>query len=308
MFESFKADFWALAREQKGYYSWAQRERWNLSRAIRRSRKHCPCCDDSEAHELVESLFNDGLGVHPLLDCVFEALARAESRLSLRFIPQRSHEERLTGNLVSELEAALFLVRPLFAELSRERYGEALSVDFLHYDLSRGGAIEKMTGGDLAVVLSVDLPDLPHLIRYAAFQVKKINGSTSIPKEQFNTLLEKFKESAAYLFYDMSTQTLLPPMVLEASRLKTKAEKDEDTKSFSVSLEEIDDGLPLSLWLLTRLAKGQAGTSAHTFTSAIQHFTQQQQQQAGRLAVLTIGRPMNIRLNQDGGLDVSLAD
>lgn len=306
MLSTFKPDFWALSREQKGYYSLAQRERWNLARALGRSRRHCPACDDPEPFELVDSLFNNGLGVHPMLDCVFEALARAEARFSLRFVPQRSHEERLTGNLVSELDAALFLVRPLFAELSQKRYGEVLDVDFLHYDLSKGGTIEKQTGGDLAIILSMDLPDLPPLIRYAAFQVKKINDSSSIPKEQFNTLVGKFGDAAAYLFYDMSTHTLLPPMVLPASNLKDKAEKGKDTASFSMSLNDVDDGLPLSLWLLTRLAKGQAGTSAHSFAAAMERFTQQPQQ-SGRLAVLTIGRPLDIRLNHDGALDVSLA-
>jgi len=306
MFNTFKPDFWALSREQKGCYSLAQRERWNLARALGRSRRHCLGCDDPEPFELVESLLKDGLGVHPILDCVFEALARAESRFSLRFIPQRSHEERLTGNLVSELEAALFLVRPLFVELSQKRYGEALDVDFLHYDLSKGGTIEKQTGGDLAIILSVDLPDLPPLIRYAAFQVKKINGSSSIPKEQFNTLVGKFGDAAAYLFYDMSAQTLLPPMVLPASNLKDKAEKDKDTATFSMSLNDVDNGLPLSLWLVTRLAKGQAGTSAPSFTAAMAQFTDQPQQ-SGRLAVLTIGKPLHIRLSQDGALAVSLA-
>ena len=55
------------------------------------------------------------------------------------------------------------------------------------------------------------------------------------------------------------------------------------------------------------LAKGQVGTSAHSFAAAIDHFTQRQQQ-SGRLAVLTIARPINIRLNQDGVLDVFLAN
>ena len=55
------------------------------------------------------SLFiSEGLGTHPLLDIVFAAVARAESRFSLRFVPQRSHEERLTGNLISEIEATFF--------------------------------------------------------------------------------------------------------------------------------------------------------------------------------------------------------
>lgn len=306
MINSFKPDFWALARLQKGYYTWAKRERWNLARALRRSKRHCHCFDDPEPQEMVDSLFNEGLGLHPLLDCVFAALARAESRFSLRFVPQRSHEERLTGSLVSELEAALFLIRPLFAELSQKRYGKQLDIDFFHYDLSQGGSIEKETGGDLAIILSVELPDQPHVIRYAAFQAKKIDRTSSIPKEQFNTLLDQFKENAAYLFYDMDTQTLLPPMVLPASHLKSKSEQDPITKSFTVNLDEVDDGLPLSLWLLTKMAKGKEGEEASSFKSAMRHFTSSNLQQNGRLAVLAIGKKLNVGFNHDGGLNISM--
>jgi hypothetical protein len=32
MLQQFKEDFWAVSREQRGYYSWAQRERWAPTR------------------------------------------------------------------------------------------------------------------------------------------------------------------------------------------------------------------------------------------------------------------------------------
>lgn len=304
MIDTFRSDFWALARESKGYYSWASKDRWCLARAMRR-RRHCPCCDSPGSQEIVDSLFNDGLGAHPLLDAVFEALARAESRLSLRFIPQRSHEERLTGNLVSELDAALFLIRPTFSELSRQRYGEELAVDFFHCDLSQGGAIEKETGGDLAIILSVDLPDLPRLVRYAAFQVKKSYGAASLPKGQFRTLVEQFGDAAAYLFYDMVLSTLHPPMVLDASELKRKCDEDTATKSFTVSADEINNGLPLSLWLLTRLARGDTGSRAHNFEAAMERFTGREQQN-GRLAILSVGKPIVARIVHNEVMRVSL--
>lgn len=306
MITAFRQDFWALSREQKGYYALALRERWNLARALRRSKRHCHCCDDPEPRELVNSLFTEGLGFHPLADLAFEAIARAEARFSLRFVPQNSHEERLTGNLVSEIEAALFLIRQSFVELSQKHYGEPREIDFLYYDLSRGGTIEKNTGADLAIVLTVDLPDLPRMVRSAAFQAKKVNGSATIPKEQYQTLIGQFGDAAEYLFYDMHHQTFLPPMVLPASSFKDKAEKDPSTESFNVTLDEVDNGLPLSLWLLTRMSQGFVGKSEYDFNSAVRRFIHQGQD-GGRLAVLSIGRAINTHINSDGGLDVSLS-
>ncbi|MBI5135777.1 MAG: hypothetical protein HZA24_00410 [Nitrospirae bacterium] len=312
MLQSFKPDFWALAREQKGYYSWADRNRWRLAKKMRRL-VDCGhlCCRDLESGEIVDALFNDGLGTHPLIDCVFEGLARAESRFSLRFVPQRSHEERLTGNLVSEIEAALFLIRPVFSELSQARYGKDLDVDFLYYDLSRGGMLEKQTGADLAFILAIDLPDLPYLVRYASFQAKKFNGSTSIQKDQFDTLIARFGDAAAYLFYDMNQTTLLPPMVIPASEFESKAKEKDHTQSLSVSEKHVESGLPLSLWLLTSMARGVGGKSARDFQDAMNHFTganDRQCDQDGRLAILSIGKKLQTRIHPESGLDISLPE
>ncbi len=305
MNEHFRSDFWALAREQKGYYSWAQRNAWRLLRAIGGSRRHCPCMHDLDPQQLVDQLFGEGLGGNPLIDCVFEGLARAESRFALRFVPQRSHEERLTGALLSEMEAGLFLVREAFQSLSLQRYGKTLEVDFLHYDLSRGGKLEKETGGDLAVILSFDLPDMPRQIRYAAIQAKKLDKSASIPKKQYKTLSSSFGDAAAYLFYDMSSDTGLPPMVVSASAIKPQVDADPNTASCTISQKDIEDGLPLSLWLLTKVAKGEVGISARSFQEAMNIFSDGMLHQ-GRMAVLSIGRPITLQTNNDIGLVVDL--
>lgn len=261
--------------------------------------------DSHDPQQLVNQLFSDGLGGNPMFDCVFEGLARAESRFSLRFVPQRSHEERLTGTLLSEIEAGLFLVRETFQSLSIQRYGKAFEVDFLHYDLSRGGKLEKETGGDLAVILSVDLPDMPKHLRYAAFQAKKIDGSASILKEQYQTLSTQFGEAAAYLFYDMNSRTALPPMVLSASAMKRQVDADPTTNSCTISQSDVDNGLPLSLWLLTQVAKGEMGTEAHSFREAMNKFSDGPIG-SGRLAILSIGRPITLQTNNDNGLVVDL--
>lgn len=302
MNEHFRKDFWSLAREQKGYYSWAKRNFWCLYRAIGGScRGRCPYIDNPDPQQLVDQQFGEGLGGHPLLDCVFEGLARVESRFALRFIPQRSHEEPLTGALLSEIEACLFLMRDAFQSLSLQRYGKALGIDFLHYDLSRGGKMERDPGDDLAIILSIDRPDMPRQLRNAPFKAKKVNGSVSILKDQYQTLSTQFGYAGAYLFYDINSQTALPPMVVPASNLKAQVDADPKTSSSNISQRDVENGLPLSLWLLTRVVKGDVGTSARSFHKAMNKFSDGPMNQ-GRMAVFSIGRPIALQTNNDNGL------
>lgn len=313
MLSQFKQDFWLLSREAKGYYAWADKERWRLYQAIRRNWRRCGTCDDIEdSRQLVDVLFEEGLGLHPLLDIAFEAFARAEIRLALRFIPQRSNEERLTGHLISELEAAIHMVADSFAAKSLERYGEAKQIDFAYYDLSRGGHVEKETGGDLGLILSVDLPDRPKLVSYAAIQAKRLSGSTSLDKRQYDTLTRNFKEGAAYLFYDCEFNTLAPPMIFSASALTDRRNAKDETASFATDQAHVfREAIPLSLWLVTQLGTGKSGTTTHDFSKAFGVFCQQQRQnnkgqEISRLAMISIGRPFNISRDIEAGLRIAL--
>ena len=312
MLETFKKDFWTLSRERKGYYAWAGKSGWKLCKTMRRL--YCPiCCDYVDGHELVDSLLDSGLGLHPLFDIVFDALARAESRLSLRFIPQKSNEERLTGHLISEIEAAIHLALPSFEFASRERYGKSLDFDFSYIDLSRGGHDEKLSGGDLGIVLSIDLPDRPSQLRYVAIQAKKLSKTSSLIKTQFNMLETNYKEGAAYLFYDMEFDTLAPPMLMMASQLKDKLQKDRDKKSFSITQDEVfKDGVPLSLWLLTQLAMGEVGKPVKTLKEAIDAMRKpfdntgsDDDFHASRVALISVGRSFQLDFTNNESLEVS---
>lgn len=314
MLPQFKQDFWLISREAKGYYAWADNiQRWWFHQAIRRNRRHCGMCDDIEdSRQLVEALFENGLGVHPLLDIAFEAFARAEARLALRFIPQRSNEERLTGHLISELEAAIHMVAESFSAKSLERYGEAKQIDFAYYDLSQGGHVEKDTGGDLGLILSVDLPDRPKLVSYAAIQAKRLLGSTSLDKSQYDTLTSNFNEAAAYLFYDCDFDTLAPPMILSASALTERRNAKDETASFATNQSNVfEKALPLSLWLVTQLGTGKSGATTCDFSSAFDLFRHPQRKnneehEITRLAMISIGRPFNISRDIEAGLRIAL--
>lgn len=312
MLDAFKEDFWLLARENRGYYAWAEKNRWWLHKFFHRHHhchhhRFCPCCDgDLDARVLIEDILTNGFGLHPLLDTVFAAFARAEVRFSLRFVPQRSHEERLTGSLVSEIEAAIHLASGHFRRQAEERYREARDVDFIYYDLSRGGCLENRTGADLGLILHVDLPDWPPLTRYAAFQAKKLDGSAQIDGHQFDTLRSQFGEAAAYLFYDMGFSTLAPPIVIEASDLKDAREK-KGAASFSLPSDRVFEDLPLSLWLFSRLARERTGVSVSSFRAAMDAFVQPRNQvefTGGRVAVLSVGRRLQLTRDIEAGLRI----
>ena len=194
MLPAFKEDHWLISRENRGYYKWVGAMPFHLERHnyLRRLYNRPFLEGDFDARSVVRELFERGLGLHPMLDIAFAAVARAEIRLSMRFIPQGSHEERLTGSLVSEIEAAIHLASGPFRKQALERYNHERTIDFIYYDLSQGGRIEKHTGADLGIILHIDLPDFPRVIRFAAFQAKKLNRSAQLEKAQFNSLLSAF--------------------------------------------------------------------------------------------------------------------
>jgi hypothetical protein len=310
MLDAFKEDFWLISRENRGYYAWAEKDRYHLHKFFHRHHhRFWPCCDgEIDARVFIEDIFTNGFGLHPLLDTVFAAFARAESRFSLRFVPQRSHEERLTGSLVSEIEAAIHLASGHFRRQAEERYREARDVDFIYYDLSRGGRLEKRTGADLGLILHVDLPDWPPLTRYAAFQAKKLDGSAQIDSHQYDTLVSQFSDAAAYLFYDMGFSTLAPPIVIEASDLES-SRKEKPSASFSLPGDRVFGGLPLSLWLFSRLAREETGASASSFRAAMDAFVHHQQQvefTGGRVAVLSVGRRLRLTRDIEAGLRIDV--
>jgi hypothetical protein len=99
-------------------------------------------------------------------------------------------------------------------------------------------------------------------------------------------------------------------MVVQADRLRDKEKKEPDTESFTLSQNDVEDGLPLSLWLLSRLARGQVGESASDFASALHTFTSHNLNREafsnGRLAIMSIGKPLIVQRSPEAGLDISL--
>jgi len=254
-----------------------------------------------------------------LFDIFIKALIRAEVRFISRFVLQRSHEERLTGNLVSEIDAALFMAKPVFHEAAVARYGVPKEIDFYYYDLSRGGRIEKQTGADLGFIVVVDLPDHPHIVRSVVLQAKKCDGNPSIDLPQLRTMTRKWPRGSGYLFYDMKFTRLVSPLVLETTdgllgKLLEDAEKTPQTTGTLDFDKIMDQGTPLSLYLFSEVVEKGTGETHSSFEQAFESFRWSYRQQRaeepeefnGRVGIVSLGRAITVGVNNDGGVTVTV--
>lgn len=311
MINQFRDEFYWMLRESKGYQPWLK---GHPHRLFRHSWKEMMChhCCDQARDELTRLLLDNTFLPHALMELCFKALVRSEARFISRYVPQRSHEERLTGHLVSEMDNALALIRELFRAESVRRYNEQKEIDFLYYDLSRGGRLEKRTGADLGFILAVDLPDYPKVIKSVVLQAKKLNGSAQLTTTQHDTLL-KHGEAAAYLFYDMDPRTLACPIVLGADDYDVKKGYEESKKkatgSFTLSFDDVMDGTPLSLYLIEELMADK-GMKHASFDNAMSYFTHEithmNEQFQGVVGIVSLGRRIQTTIDQDAGLRVSI--
>jgi hypothetical protein len=109
----FKEDFYWITRNRKGIQAWlGEKSYWFFDRVLDwdwpfpfHPKEFGRFGIGSGG--ILDLLLHGQLFENPLLDQMVKALVRAEARLCSRFLPQRSHEERLTGNLVSEISTTI---------------------------------------------------------------------------------------------------------------------------------------------------------------------------------------------------------
>ena len=169
------------------------------------------------------------------------------------YIPQNSHEERLTGHLVSELENALFILQETFEQMSQEIYGQKVPVEFHYADLSSDNQ-EKNTGADLGLIFHVNLPDFPETFRVAAIQAKKMkDNGARIDIEQKKKLIEMYDGMAYYMFYDMTSEHS-SPLIQNANSISMLDDEEKEQSSYTYKKDKIvdswDGAIPLSVFLI----------------------------------------------------------
>lgn len=230
---------------------------------------------------------NPSMYENPLVFLLFRTLAIAECRFVRKYIPQNSHEERLTGHLMSEFVALLESSRSAFSRISRTLYGREVAFDFLYSDIA-ANKLERLSGGDFGVIFFVDLPDRERVIRVARFQAKKAVRSMEIELAQRNALLKNNQtgspESSYYCVYAMGreTQRRPSPLVLTATKtLELAPEPEEPNKKTgkpqevtSVGLSKLlEETVPLSVYLLFEFMNPYAsvGYPAKSLRDAYRH-------------------------------------
>ena len=319
MIENFKDDFFWMLRQSKGYFPWIDDDNYRLQRLFYRSHyKMCPeCFHDFNTIDLIKILLNEVVCENEMIDLFFKALIRAEIRFISRFIPQRSNEERLTGNLVSEIDSSIFLIKDQFQSLSLKSYSEKKTIDFYYYDLSKGGKVEKETGADLGFILVIDLPDHPFTVKSFIFQAKKINNKVQIDKEQYLKLKKIDDQCCGYLFYDMNFSTLSSPLVLKLDdyNFTQKMEKSykKNTKSFYLDFNEILHGVPLSIFIIKEmLIKPTYGKQHLSFKNALNFFkdlcneNKLNNQFNGRVGIVSLGSKINYDIKNDEVFNITI--
>jgi len=203
---------------------------------------------------LRELLNTDRYFDNELFLILFRAFVYAETRFIKNYIPQNSHEERLTGHLISEYTFALDIVKKTFQEKAYQIYKENLSLDFYYADLSSNNR-EKSTGADFGIMFHINLPDYPDEVRIAIFQAKKIKTNVVIDIAQYNTLKNYGEKGAYYCFYDMATEATSSPLVMHANNIDLTSSINKKTKSYPINelFKYWDSIIPLSLFLIVRM-------------------------------------------------------
>jgi hypothetical protein len=228
--------------------------------------KHCHHCFELKPNakiSLLRNLLNtDGYFNNGLFQILFNAFVFAESKFVYNFIPQNSHEERLTGHLISEYIFALEIVKNAFQAKAFELYSANLTLDFHYTDLSANNQ-EKVTGADFGILFHINLPDYPEEVRAIILQAKKFKKNATIDIEQCETLKNFAEEGAYYCFYDMNISETSSPLVLNAKQISIS--DDAKQKTIQYSREDLFDkwngGIPLSIYLIFYLLSDDSDNS-----------------------------------------------
>ncbi len=143
---------------------------------------------------------------------LFWALAKAEHEFLQRYVPYWSHEERLTGHLVSLLIERLEDFAPHWSALNTEPDKESFCR--IWYADTAAARKEGVTGADLGLIVQARLGTQEEFFKAARFQSKKVgrSGHARIDLDQVKALLHQ-QRLGYYLFYhplDKNSWSLAP--------------------------------------------------------------------------------------------------
>lgn len=207
---------------------------------------------------------------------LFWALAKAEHEFLQRYVPYWSHEERLTGHLVSQLIERLEGFAPHWSALNTEPGKESFCR--IWYADTAAARKEGVTGADLGLIVQARLGSQEEFFKAARFQSKKVgrSGDARIDLNQVKALLHH-QRLGYYLFYhplDKKSWSLAPT-VRPATDFQHDLEQAQQQKprhqlgEFSRSVN--GKGIDLAMFITFALADAGAdhGVLASTAAEAV---------------------------------------
>jgi hypothetical protein len=213
----------------------------------------------------------------PCLWALFWALAEAEHEFLFRYIPFWSHEERLTGHLVSQIVERLEDFAPYWASLSGAPESESENHCRIFYADTATARKESITGADFGLVVHARFGKQPEYFKVARFQAKKAekNGSAVIDFDQVAALLNR-PNVGYYIFYHFHDpkKWSLVPTVLSAGYFKHRLEelrvekaKIKSTEMGKESKNVQESGYDFATFLAFALADPASEHGAYVLTA-----------------------------------------
>jgi hypothetical protein len=188
---------------------------------------------------------------------LFWALAKAEHHFLHKYVPYWSHEERLTGHLVSQLIERLEEFGDAWATLNEST--EPKSTCRIWYADTAAGRREATTGADLGLIVQAKFRDQDEFFKVVRFQSKKVgrSGNARIDLDQVAALVQR-DHLGYYLFYhpNLKNSWSLAPTVRAAKdfeRHLTEAQQQQQQKlrrplgETSVGVQQ--NGLDLAMFI-----------------------------------------------------------
>lgn len=202
---------------------------------------------------------------------IFSALAFAELEFCERDLPQNSHEERLTGHLLSKMYSSVLFCSDSLTSFSKELYGEEVPVNVAYHDLSANNR-EKVTGSDFGIIVHTNLPGERERVQAVAFQAKKLYDKKAyLPIAQASAQTNYFADGAYTCLYDVSQKKdllKLPPAILQTKHA-SRAPKTQH--NYAINRKDLPPATTaLSLFLIKIIQNENMNIGAKTFNSLAQ--------------------------------------
>ena len=132
---------------------------------------------------------------------LYWGLAKAELAFATRYVPMWSHDERLTGHLVSQVIERMEEFQPHWLELDRASGAPESTLNIWYADVA-AGRLEKETGADLGLILHASYRGQSEFFKVVRVQAKKVgtSGSARIDVAQARVLTAR-DNLGYYVFY-----------------------------------------------------------------------------------------------------------